>query len=176
MNSVQRICAAAVLALMGASAATAATQSLGVVTEAGKSFSSTVSSAGSFTDYYTFSLGSTSGGATGKVMDSAASFFYSGVDITSLALRVLGGSTILSTDTSPENFTFSGLTTGVVYQLAVTGVGLPDSSVFKFNGTYQGNIKAVAAPVASPAPEASDLALTALGLAGVAFWARRRQA
>lgn len=176
MSSVQRICAAAVFALMGTSAATAATQNLGVVTEAGKSFSSTVSSAGAFTDYYTFSLGSSSGGTTGKVMDSAASFFYSGVDITSLALRVLGGSTILSTDTTPENFTFSGLTTGVVYQLAVTGVGLPDSSLFKWNGTYQGNIKAVAAPVASPAPEASDLVMAALGLAGVAFWARRRQA
>ncbi len=176
MNPVQRLCAAAVLSLMGAGSAMAGTQNLGVVTEAGKSFSSTVASSGSFTDYYTFSLGSTSGGATGGLMDSAASFFYSGVDVTSLALRVLGGSTILSTDTTPENFTFSGLTTGVTYQLAVTGVGLPDSSAVKLNGTYQGNIKAVAAPVASPAPEASDLALTALGLAGVAFWARRRQA
>jgi MYXO-CTERM domain-containing protein len=30
--------------------------------------------------------------------------------------------------------------------------------------------------VASAAPEAADLVLTALGLAGVGFWARRRSA
>jgi len=175
MNTFTRTAAAAALVLATATSAFAAPTDLGVVTSPGTSFSKTISGTGAFTDYYTFSLAPSSSGATGGVYDSQASFVYEGVDIQSLTLSVLGGSTVAPVDTTPDGFAFSGLTSGVTYQLAVSGTGAPALIGFNYNGTYQGNIKAVAS-VASPAPEAADLALTALGLGGVAFWARRRRA
>jgi MYXO-CTERM domain-containing protein len=174
MNTFTRTAAAAALVLATATSAFAAPTNLGVVTSTGTSFSNTISGTGAFTDYYTFSLAPSSGGATGGVYDSQASFAYEGVDVQSLTLSVVGGSAVAPVDTTPDGFTFSGLTSGVTYQLAVSGTGVPVIGL-NLNGTYQGNIKAVAS-VASPAPEAADLALTALGLGGVAFWARRRRA
>ncbi len=174
MNTFTRTAAAAALVLATATSAFAAPTDLGVVTSTGTSFSKTISGTGAFIDYYTFSLAPSSSGATGGVYDSQASFVYEGVDIQSLTLSVLGGSTVAPVDTTPDGFAFSGLTSGVTYQLAVSGTGVPVIG-YNFNGTYQGKIKAVAS-VASPAPEAADLALTALGLGGVAFWARRRRA
>jgi len=70
-----------------------------------------------------------------------------------------------------NTFTFSGLTAGT-YSLAVNGhvtlgAGAADLA------SYSGQISTTA--VASPAPEASDVAMTLMGLAGVGLLLRRRK-
>lgn len=179
MTLTQRFAAAALIAL-SASSAFAVTKNLGTVSAAGTLFSNTVTTNGNFTDYYTFSLAGGTNGTSGTVLDSAWSMYYEGIDITSVSLSA-GGVQIGALDVTPSTFTFSGLTSGVTYTLAVSGTVLPNPAwyAWNMNGTYQGTIKATVSSVssvASPAPEAADFALTALGLAGVAFWSRRRKA
>lgn len=177
MNLIQRFAGTFALLLATASSALATTQDLGTVGTAGTSFSNTVTTNGNFVDYYTFKLAGATNGATGGALDSAWSFFYEGIDITGVSLSA-GGVQIGTVDTSPASFTFSGLTSGVTYTLAVSGTVLPNPSWFSWNlnGSYQGAIKATMTSVASPAPEGADFALTAMGLGGVAFWSRRRRA
>lgn len=77
----------------------------------------------------------------------------------------------LAKDYSASSFSFSGLASGS-YTLAVNGAV---TGALAIAGAYSGTIKAVAAPVASPTPEASDLLMTAMGLGGVAWLVRRRR-
>src|SRR3989344_3639312 len=99
------------------------------------------------------------------------------VDITSLILykgTTVNPSTVMDYDLyvpAANTFTFSGLTAGT-YSLAVNGnvsLGAGSGDLAK----YSGQISTTA--VASPAPEASDVAMTLMGLAGVGFMLRRRK-
>src|SRR3989344_5710024 len=99
------------------------------------------------------------------------------VDITSLILykgTTVNPSTVMDYDLyvpAANPFTFSGLTAGT-YSLAVNGnvsLGAGSGDLAK----YSGQISTTA--VASPAPEASDVAMTLMGLAGVGFMLRRRK-
>lgn len=150
--------------------------SLGLLGNADTQFSNSFNSGGTFTDYYSFSIGANSNGAAGSTFDTAYSFFFTGVDVTKITLSggTLGSALI---DNSPENFLFSGLGTGT-YLLTVSGK-LTDGL---FAGDYNGTIHAFSAPtsptapVASPAPEPADFAMALMGLAGVGYMVRRRSA
>lgn len=148
--------------------------SLGLLGNADTQFSNSFNSGGTFTDYYSFSIGANSTGAAGSTFDTAYSFLFTGVDVTKITLSggTLGSALV---DNSPENFLFSGLGTGT-YLLTVSGK-LTDGL---FSGDYNGTIHAISAaptaPVASPAPEAADFAMALMGLAGVGYMVRRRSA
>jgi hypothetical protein len=149
---------------MACGSAQAITDDLGLLTTETAYFGNFVSDAGSFTDYYTFSLGSgsTVEGATFEIDIGK----WLNVDLSTVS--VFGGSLGSSlTDTSPTNgFSFSGLQAGS-YTLAVAGVVTGTNG-----GLYLGAIQAKQS-VASPAPEPETYALMVLGLAGVGFMVRR---
>lgn len=179
---------------MAAAPAFATTYTLGNLTGAGtvsRTASFSALSVTAFTDYFTFSVGTTSSvGGTTTETDGYVKFLGVTLKVKDLEVNTLslsksngtGGWTSIagSTDVTPESFFFSPLATGS-YRLTVKGTVLPTLSVAG-SGTASNGAKssytltASAAPVASAAPEASDLALTALGLAGVGFWSRRRKA
>lgn len=137
---------------------------LGLLTDETAYFGNYVTNAGSFTDYYTFSLGSgsTVQGATFEIDIGK----WLNVDLSTIS--VSGGSLGSSlTDTSPTNgFSFTGLQAGD-YTLTVAGVVTGTNG-----GLYLGAIQAKQS-VASPAPEPETYALMVLGLAGVGFMVRR---
>jgi hypothetical protein len=165
------------LALSAAvSLAHAKTEDLGVLTSTGTTFGNTFTTNTSFTDYYTFSIanaGSVSGGTTDT---SYVLFFSKDVTLSALTLTTATSATVLAKDTTANSFTFTGLSAGN-YKLAVDGTA---SGFLAGSGSYSGTIKTIAnattPPVAAPVPEASDIAMTALGLAAVGFMARRRKA
>lgn len=125
-------------------------------------------SAGSFTDYYTFSLGSNStiAGATFEIDIGK----WLNVDLSKVSVT---GGTLGSalTDTSPNNgFSFAGLGVGD-YTLAVAGVAKGIAG-----GLYLGALQVQQTQsVASPAPEPETYALMVLGLAGVTYLVRQRK-
>lgn len=152
--------------------AEAKTENLGVLTSSGTTFGNSFTSNTSFTDYYTFTIAS-SGTVSGTTVDTSYILLFSkDVTLNSLTLTAAGSSTVLAQDLSADSFSFSGLAAGD-YQLAVNG---SVSGTLAASGSYSGTIKAVAAPVASAAPEPADVMLTAMGLAGVGFLVRRRAA
>lgn len=162
--------AIAALALTAFSAQVQAkSQVLGPVTSAGTTFGNTFySDVANFTDYYTFTLADP-GTVSGSTVDTSYVLFFSkDVKLNSLTLTNAGSSTVLAQDTSPDAFTFSGLSAGT-YTLAVNG---SVSGALALYGSYSGSIKAVS----SPAPEPADIALTVVGLAGVGYMVRRRVA
>lgn len=166
------IAAGLVAALFAASGAFAKTEDLGLLTSAGKTFgNSFYSNTSAFTDYYTFSLGDF-GDVSGATKDTSYVFLFSrDVSLSSLVLSSAASGVIMAKDVTPDSFTFSGLAQGD-YKLTVQGKVTGFGGV----GSYEGTIKAVTSAVASPAPEAADFAMTAIGLAGVAFMVRRRRA
>ncbi|MGE5451784.1 MAG: FxDxF family PEP-CTERM protein [Acidobacteriota bacterium] len=167
-----RFLAVATLAL-AAVGAQAKTEDLGVLTSSGTTFGNIFFwSTSDFTDYYTFSIADTSTVSGYTADTSYVLFFTKDVALKSLTLTSGGSSTVLASDTSASSFSFAGLSEGS-YTLAVNGAV---SGSLAIAGAYSGTIKAVSAPVASPAPEASDFAMTALGLAGVGLLVRRRKA
>ena len=166
-----RLFAATSLALF-ALTAQAKTEDLGVLSSSDTTFGNIFfCNDGDFTDYYTFSIAN-AGTVSGTTVDTSyVLFFTKDVALKSLTLTASGSPSVLSTDVTASSFSFSGLSAGS-YTLAVNGAV---SGTWAIAGAYSGTIKAVSAPVASPAPEASDFAMTALGLAGVGLWVRRRR-
>lgn len=171
MKAMKVIAAGLMAAVFAASGAFAKTEDLGLLTSAGKTFgNSFYSNTSAFTDYYTFSLGDF-GDVSGATKDTSYVFWFSrDVSLSSLVLSSSSG-VIMAKDVTPDSFTFSGLAQGD-YKLTVQGKVTGFGGV----GSYEGTIKAVTSAVASPAPEAADFAMTAIGLAGVAFMVRRRRA
>lgn len=174
MNTLKSAVLATMLSFVGM--AGAATTNLGLLSAGDTNFGNTFYSWGTFTDYYTFSIGSNSSGAAGNITDSDLSFFTRDVDVTKI---VLSGGTLgsaLSDTYADDGFSFTGLGAGA-YTMALTvkvGTG------FLTSGYYKGTIHAVVnaaptAPVASPAPEPADFAMALMGLAGVGFMVRRRR-
>jgi len=177
----------AVLAL-ACSGAFALEANLGTLSSTAVTFGNTFYDAtNSFTDYYTFNIAS-SGTVSGTTSDgslmAAKLTLTKDVVLTSLMLTntarsvVYGMDLSIPTDGSTNTFSFAGLSAGT-YSLAVQGyvkAGL-------FSASYTGSMSTTAtapsalntgsASVASPAPEAADLALTVMGLAGVALLLRR---
>lgn len=149
---------------MACGSAQAITDDLGLLTNETAYFGNYVADAGSFTDYYTFSLGAGSlvSGATFEIDIGK----WLNVDLSKVS--VTGGSLGSAlTDTSPSNgFSFTGLQAGN-YTLTVAGI-----VTGAYGGLYLGAIEAKQS-VASPAPEPETYALMVLGLAGVAFMVRR---
>lgn len=166
-----RCLTAAALALT-ALGAQAKTQDLGVIDAAGKDFSNIFfASTPDFTDYYTFSIAGPSN-VSGHIVDTSyVLLFTKDVVLKSLTLTSSASSVVLAQDFSANSFSFSGLAAGA-YTLAVNGAVTGNLAIA---GAYSGNIKATSAPIASPAPEASDLLMTAMGLGGVAWLVRRRK-
>lgn len=171
MKAMKVIAAGLMAAVFAASGAFAKTEDLGLLTSAGKTFgNSFYSNTSAFTDYYTFSLGDF-GDVSGATKDTSYVFWFSrDVSLSSLVLSSSSG-VIMAKDVTADSFTFSGLAQGD-YKLTVQGKVTGLGGV----GSYEGTIKAVTSAVASPAPEAADFAMTAIGLAGVAFMVRRRRA
>jgi MYXO-CTERM domain-containing protein len=145
-----------------------------------------------FVDDYTFSLGVASNvsGATAE-KDAYASIKIGFLNFGVVMVRNLElGSISLAKQVSPNVYTavsadslvddaysFSNLLAGS-YKLTVTGslaAGNLSSGSAANVGKASYTLSASAAPIASPTPEASDFAMAALGLAGVAFWSRRQK-
>ncbi|WP_290659217.1 FxDxF family PEP-CTERM protein [Aquabacterium sp.] len=175
MNSLKSAFLAVLVSATGM--AGAVTTNLGLLSAGDTSFGNTFYSSGTFTDYYTFSIGANSSGAAGTLTDSDLSFFTRDVDVTKI---VLSGGTLasaMSDGNADDGFSFTGLGAGAYTMALSVNVG----SGFLTSGNYKGTIHAVlnatpTAPVASPAPEPADFAMALMGLAGVGYMVRRRSA
>lgn len=155
------------------------TTNLGTLSGTPTNFGNTFNKSLNFSDVYTFNIAGS--GEVGGYTDDGNTFRafvdFRDVDITSLILysgTTISPSTVVNYNLyvpQYNTFTFSGLTAGT-YSLAVNGqvtlgAGLLDTA------SYKGQISTTA--VAPPVPEASDVAMTLLGLAGVGFLLRRKQ-
>lgn len=155
------------------------TTNLGQLSATPTNFGNTFNQSLDFSDVYTFTIAGN--GSVGGYTDDSSTFRafidFRDVDITSLILykgTSVNPTTVLDYDLYVpvyNTFTFNGLTAGT-YSLAVNGhVSLGAGSWD--TASYAGQISTTA--VASPAPEASDVALTLVGLAGVGLMLRRRK-
>lgn len=160
------------------SSAFAKTENLGTLTSDGTSFGNAFYSATpSFTDIFNFTIGG-AGSVYGFTQDYEANIFLRDVNLSSLELvsQSTGQSYFLKTNV-PDTYVFNigGLSAGD-YALKVSGS--VSSGIFDYlnpnPATYQGMI-ATTASVASPAPEPAAMAVTMLGLVGVAALARARK-
>jgi hypothetical protein len=166
--------AVAVSIAFASAASVAKTESLGTLTDAGATFGNSFLLWGGFTDYYSFSLGSgTEALGTTVSYDS----LWQDISISSVTLQSQTGSSwsdwgSSAKDTSPNQFSFSGLGAGL-YRLVVSGdVGFQiDLRDPLSPASYQGVIKSVA----SPAPEPAALGMALVGLMGVSFAVMRRR-
>ncbi len=183
MNGLQKflggVVASTVLAASAYAQVATTTTNLGQLSATPTNFGNTFNKSLDFSDVYTFSIAGS--GSVGGYTDDSSTFKafidFRDVDITSLILykgTTVNPTTVLDYDLYVpvyNTFTFDGLTAGT-YSLAVNGhvslgAGLLDTA------SYSGQISTTA--VASPAPEASDVAMTLVGLAGVGLMLRRRK-
>ncbi|MCH8179248.1 MAG: FxDxF family PEP-CTERM protein [Proteobacteria bacterium] len=175
-NVVRRGSIGAVLALACASAFSATTD-LGQLGAADTTFGNTFYRSTSFTDYYTFSIatpGTVSGTTSDGDLFSAFLSFSKDVVLNALVLTntavnaLYGFDVAIPVDGSTNTFSFANLSAGSYTLLAAGTVTLGETPSASYTGTIR-----TTASVASPAPEPADLALTAMGLAGVALMLRR---
>ena len=172
---------AAVAALMAAATqAGASTVAVGLLGTTSAGLGGTFNNKGTYTDYYTFTIGAGSNGVAGTTSDSAKTSTIRDVAVTQFVLSggTLGSSIIDTTTT--DGFSFVGLGAGS-YTLAVT-VDVSTTSAWlnnnssAYKGSYTGSFHALTAPasLASPAPEPADFAMALMGLVGVGVMVRRR--
>ena len=182
MNNLSKfLCGVAVSSALVAPAVAqvTSTTNLGELSATPTSFGNTFNKSVYFSDVYTFSIAGT--GAVNGYTDDSNTFraFIDFRDVSISSLILYSGSTpSIATMVNADlfvpqynTFTFSGLTAGT-YSLAVNGrvtLGAGSSDLAK----YSGQISTTA--VASPAPEASDVVMTMMGLAGVGLMLRRRK-
>ncbi len=182
MNGLNKLLAgvaASVVLATSAFAQVTTTTNLGELSSTPTNFGNTFNKSVDFSDIYTFSIADAGsvGGYTNDASTFRAFIDFRDVDITSLVLyqgSVVSPTKVLDYDLyvpTQNTFTFSGLTAGT-YSLAVNGQVTLGAGSWD-TASYIGQISTTA--VASPAPEASDVAMTLVGLAGVGLMLRRRK-
>jgi hypothetical protein len=182
MNGLHKLLAGSIASIALAASAFAqvtTTTNLGQLSATPTNFGNTFNKSVDFSDIYTFSIAAA--GSVGGYTDDSNTFRafidFRDVDITSLVLyqgTVISPTKVLDYDLyvpTQNTFTFSGLTAGT-YSLSVNGRVTLGATSWD-TASYAGQISTTA--VASPAPEASDIAMTLVGLAGVGLMLRRRK-
>jgi len=146
---------------------------------------------GSFSDYYTFSIDTLSTVSGGVAEQDGFVRAFTGlitmvkdITVSSIGLAKYDTATkayvsLAPADTSPASFSFGALAGGD-YQLSINGT-VQWGNFYTVGSTNNAGVASYtlsagsSAAIASAAPEASDLVMAALGLAGVGFWARRQK-
>lgn len=180
LSTILKSAAAAVLMAVAAQAG-AATTAVGLMGSTAASLGNTFNTKGTFTDYYTFTIGAGSNGIAGSTTDTAKTSTVRDVAVTKFVLSGgTLGSSLLTDSTIGDGFSFVGLGAGsytlaVTVDVSTTSAWLNNNST-SYKGSYTGSFRALAAPasVASPAPEPADFAMALIGLAGVGVMVRRR--
>jgi hypothetical protein len=138
-----------------------------------KYLSNWFSSAGTYNDCYTFSLGANAD-SFGGVVELDPWFNTLDIDVTSVSLLLNGSS--IGEDQSPLNFAFGDLDQGGIYTLVVNSLVTADpSGLWNAPAGYIGLIGAMpSAPAPTSVPEPTTLTLLGLGLVTAAVVRRRR--
>jgi len=131
-------------------------------------FSESFTSAGTYTDCYTFSLSGSGNSLSGGLTETASLLTTLGINVASASLYL--GSTLLGTDASPMNFSFGSLAGGGYTLAILSTVTAPLLGLGVGAVGYSGSVTAIAAPV----PEPGAVALTIAGILGVGAFAWRR--
>lgn len=147
--------------------------------------------AGAFSDYYTFSIDtlSTVNGGVAEQDGFVRAFtglitMVKDITVSSIGLTKYDSATntfmsVAGADTSLASFSFGTLASGD-YRLSISGT-VQWGNFYTTGSATNGGVASYtlsagsSAAIASAAPEASDLVMAALGLAGVGFWARRQK-
>lgn len=135
-------------------------------------FGNAFSSAQSFSDCYSFSIGTSSDAFGGTLTIDPLSFLD--IDISSVTLSGAGLVTSL-VDTTPGVFSFSDLVDGV-YQLIVSGLvtkGKGFDDILPLPVGYAGSITTNAVTPTTPVPEPASIAMFGVALTGLALLRRR---
>jgi PEP-CTERM motif-containing protein len=133
-------------------------------------FGNAFSSAQSFSDCYSFSIGTGSDAFGGTLTIDPLSFLD--INISSVSLNGLG---LSLTDATPGVFSFANLVAGT-YQLIVSGSvtkGKGWDDILPLPVGYAGSLSANA--VVTPVPEPETYAMLLMGLGTVGWIARRRK-
>jgi hypothetical protein len=155
----QTVCAALLVGAAG-SALAVGPGSLGTIDNVPTVIGNSVGP-GSFADVYSFVLGSP-GQLSGGVNDISVPPQLN-ITAASFAVELRRGTTLIGTDPTPGNFSFSSLSAGA-YSLTVVG-----NAVGSMGGLYAGGL------LAQPVPEPESYALMLAGAAVVGFIATRRR-
>jgi hypothetical protein len=134
-------------------------------------FGNSFTSAGSYSDCYTFSLSGQANSFGGTItLDPWLNKLN--IAVTSVSLFRAGA--LLGTDTSPFGFSFGSLVGGnsEAYTLQVQSKVTGDFGLYRSAVGYAGVITTLAAPV--PEPTAYAQAVAGFAVVGVVAWRRRR--
>lgn len=115
-------------------------------------------------------------GAVGSVarFGSLSPYEFTGVELYSLGTGSLLSSYSFAPGSDQGTFTFERLLEGA-YSIRFLGKSIPSPDGWWPVNEWQYSFGAQASAVASPAPEASQLAMSVVGLAAVVAWARRKR-